>query len=729
MNVVRTFNQWSFLICGLFFLGVGTTTFAQTDSVRNDLSLEELMNIDITTATKTSGKLDQAPAVLDVITGEQIRQRGYQHLAQVLNDISDNHEDRGNWGIGEPTNQNVGFGFRFDTGQNMLILFNGQRLNAFLPGNRFGGEEYLLNNIERIEIIRGPGSALYGTSAFTAVVNIISKKINSDKDENITAGAEYIPTSGGASVYSSVLTKVGNGSLSAAFRHFSEQGQELYVENALFGGRKLKDGVDYATDGEFYYSDGKLNLYSKFTKQQRKTFTGFNGVNPPDMDNLTLSMFAYSAGIDRTFKLGNRLDLKISGGWHKDNWTEVALIPAFKLNTAGDGLLLDANGQPVLDTLNLYRNGENIMTSFFIDGQGADTRSLDGEAQLTWNFAKSNNIILGAYIADDRVIRAERPSELNLDPFGYVPFRHIDDDVNNWLSDVNASRQTSAFYAQFDYNLLENLTVSGGARLDHYAGKGVMEKQKYQEFNPRGGIVYMHESMGTWKLLYGTATRVPNGFETLSTVAILGNPLNTPERLQATQFVWIQNWSSLLRTELGGFRTSISNRLETNAEISDELRALGFVGQYINRGENFKQINNGVDGKIAFLLNKVHAQVNFTQYFGSDDGTGNPIPYIPTTMVNADVNVPVGWLNVNAGFNYRGKFTHPEGDPRAPVKSYLVGRLNLVAAPPGIPFEFKVTGRNIFNTKYSAPSSSVDFTNHFPARKMEIVLGVSYRFN
>ena len=136
-----------------------------------------------------------------------------------------------------------------------------------------------------------------------------------------------------------------------------------------------------------------------------------------------------------------------------------------------------------------------------------------------------------------------------------------------------------------------------------------------------------------------------------------------------------------------------------------------------------------MDGKISFLLDKVHAQVNFTQYFGSDDGNGNPIPYIPTTVVNAVVNVPFGWLNVNAGFNYRGKFTLPDSDPRTPVKSYLVGRLNVVAAPPGIPFEFRVTGRNIFNTKYSAPSSSIDFTNHFPARKMEIVLGMSYRFN
>jgi outer membrane receptor for ferrienterochelin and colicin len=147
-----------FFLNSLLFATIALAVHAQHDSLKDSsdiytLSLEELMNIKVTTATKAVGKVDAVPAVIEVFTRELIKERGYQTLAQILNDIQGNHEDRSNWGIGEPVNQNVGFGFRFDTGQNMLLLFNGQRLNAFLPGNRFGGEEYLLDNIERIEII------------------------------------------------------------------------------------------------------------------------------------------------------------------------------------------------------------------------------------------------------------------------------------------------------------------------------------------------------------------------------------------------------------------------------------------------------------------------------------------------------------------------------------------------------------------------------------------------
>ncbi|HEY0770627.1 MAG TPA: TonB-dependent receptor plug domain-containing protein, partial [Sphingobacteriaceae bacterium] len=363
-----------------------------------DLPLEQLMNLEVTTATKTAGKSDAAPAVIEIITAEQIKTRGYQHLAHILNDIADNHEDRSNWGIGEPTNQNVGFGFRFDTGQNMLILFNGQRLNAFLPGNRFGGEEYLLNTIDRVEIIRGPGSALYGTGAFTCVVNIITKKLSAQQADEVVLSGDFIPTSNGLSINNAAMVRLGKqGTLTTGFRYFTEEGQQLNVKNSLFGTTTLKDGVNHSIDGEIYVSTGTTNIFSKITNQSRDAVTGFNGVNPHFMDELKLDMYAYSLGADKTWKTSERSELKFSAGWHQDNWTEAALIPQFKVSADGSKLLLDDGGQPILDTVSIYRNGEFINTSFFIDGQGADTRSLDAEIQFTSNYARSNNIVFGLY--------------------------------------------------------------------------------------------------------------------------------------------------------------------------------------------------------------------------------------------------------------------------------------------------------------------------------------------
>jgi iron complex outermembrane receptor protein len=686
-----------------------------------ELSLEELLNIEITTATKTIGKADVSPAITEVITSDQIFQRGYVNLGQLLNDIADNHQDRSNWGIGEPVHQNVGFGFRFDSGQNILLLFNGQRLNAFLPGNRFGGEEYLLDNIERVEIIRGPGSALYGTGAFTAVINIISKRINSDDEEEGSAsvGITAVPTAGGLVYTSSLLTPiVKNGSLNAAFRYSKEDGQQLQVNNTLFGNQKLRDGINYTYDGEAIMSWDNLSIQGKFTKQSRNTFTGFNAVNPTNMDELELYMHAYSLGINYSRQI-QKSTFKISGGWHNDNWTEVALIPVFvSPGTPG--------ASPQLDLIDIYRNGQNIQTSFFIDGQGADTRSLDAEAQWTYNYHNSNNIVLGIYLADDKIIDAVRPSELNLAPQQFYPFREIRDADNNWLFDLNASRQTLAFYAQADYHITKKLYLNIGTRFDNFSGTGSLTTQKYAEFNPKIALVFDDDNLGIIKALAGTATRIPNGFETLSSVSILGNPNNTPERIQTYQLQWIKNWTSNLRTELGYFHSRISNRLETNANISEELKANGYIGQFVNVGNGIIQSNNGFDGKIVSRFGKTILQLNVTQYFNSNNGLGGAIMYMPFTMLNVDYTIPINWISINFGGNYRGNFKQPVTDPRDNIKDYFVSRFNVVASPTTIPFQFSLMFRNLFNTTYYYPSSSIDFVNHFPARGLDISIGVIY---
>lgn len=695
------------------------TTVEEVDDLF-ELSLEDLLNLEMTTATKTAGKSDVAPAITEIITSDQILQRGYQNLGQLLNDIANNHQDRSNWGIGEPVHQNVGFGFRFDSGQNILLLFNGQRLNAFLPGNRFGGEEYLLDNIERIEIIRGPGSALYGTGAFTAVINIISKRISTNDEGLARAGVSVTPTAGGLAYTGSLLTPIAKkGSLNAAFRYSKEDGQELQVNNTLFGNQKLKDGINYTYDGEAVMSWANLNVQGKFTKQSRNTFTGFNAVNPTSMDELELYMHAYSLSIDYSKKI-QKSTFKISGGWHNDNWTEVALIPIFAPQ-------ITPGAPPQLDVVDLYRNGENIQTSFFIDGQGAVSRTWDVDGQWTYNYANANNIVLGVYLADDKVIDAVRPSELNLVPLQFYPFREIRDPENNWLFDLNASRQTLAFYAQADYHITKQLYLNVGARFDNFSGTGVLSTQKYSEFNPKMALVFDNEGMGTIKALAGTATRIPNGFETLSSVSILGDPNNTPERIQTYQLQWIKNWKANFRTEVGYFHSSISNRLETNANISDELRANGFIGQFLNVGNGIIQSNNGFDAKVVARFSKTMLQVNMTQYFNSNNGFGESIMYMPFTMLNIDYTVPVKWMSFNVGGNYRGGFEQPINDPREGIKDYFVARLNIVATPTTIPFQFSLMFKNLFNTDYYYPSSSLDFVNHFPARGLDVSIGLTYK--
>jgi hypothetical protein len=343
-------------------------------------SIDELFNLVMTTATKSEKKPDDVPSIVEVLTAKQIRQRGYRHIADLLNDLPNNHQDRTNWGIGEPVSQNVGFGFRFDTGQNILLLFNGQRLNAFLPGNRFGGEEYLMENVERVEIVRGPGSALYGANAFTAVVNIITKQQMETGESGyfkISPFTIAAPSASGIGygANASFAAEIGSVFVTGGVQAFTDPGQNILVRNSLFGDAVLQDRIRHAYTGDFLVKAGDFRAFAKFSHQLRNAFTGFNGVSPSDDevlgDKLSLLMYNYSLGADYRLNLAEGLELKLFAGWHQDNWTEVALIPLFKTNTDGNALLLDGNGLPILDTVEVQRGGRTVRTSFPIDGQGA----------------------------------------------------------------------------------------------------------------------------------------------------------------------------------------------------------------------------------------------------------------------------------------------------------------------------------------------------------------------
>lgn len=682
----------------------------------------------VSTATKVATRMDNIPAITEVISAEQIKQRGYRHLSDVLNDIPNNHQDRSNWGIGEPLNQNVGFGFRFDTGQNILLLYNGQRLNGFLYGNRFGGEEYLLTNIERIEIIRGPGSSLYGANAFTCVVNMISRsELPEGQQHTFEVGAQGNANAGGLLGQAAGMGKIGtHGVLSGSARFSKEEGQELAVENDLFGNAILKDGVKHAFDADLYYTNKKFRAYSKLTNQNRNTFTGFNGVTPTELDEATLSTYAYSVGSDYTIKASSKTEIKLQGGWHRDNWREVALIPVFQVNATGDALLRDANGNPILDNINIERNGENITTSFLLDGQGATSESIDGEIQLTYKYNGFENIVAGAYVNSDRIVNAERPTEIQLAPFAYVPFTTYTDPANNWISDLSATRITSGIYAQMDYELSKRFLLNAGARYDFFSGTGQLN-QNYSSFNPRGGLIYINKSTGNFKIMYGQAFRVPNGVETLSSVTILGSSTNRPEKIRMTQFQWSRNWGRSVRTEIGLFDAAIENPLRTDANISEELLALGYIGQFVNI-ENTTTESMGIDAKFNYEIEKVDLELNATQLLKTDDGSGNDIAYIPLTMINAKVNIPLSWLNVNVSANYRGGFTKAETDPRNVVSNYVLLNTMLWAKLKNTPIEVNIGARNLLNTPVRYPSSSISFTNNFPGRGIEIIGGLLVKF-
>src|SRR5580700_3502202 len=202
---------------------------AEAQQALPDLSLEELMHLDAGQVFGASGRLQpvtEAPASVSFITAEDIARYGYRTLADILQGVRGMYvtNDRNFSYLGTR-----GFGSPGDYNSRVLLLVNGHRVNDNVYGQAEIGAEFGIDPalFERVEIIRGPASSLYGNSAFFAVINVITKS--------------------GASLDGTSLT-VEDGTLGTRLARAS-------------AGRRLASGLEVAVAGTYQQSAGVNQLY------------------------------------------------------------------------------------------------------------------------------------------------------------------------------------------------------------------------------------------------------------------------------------------------------------------------------------------------------------------------------------------------------------------------------------------------------------------------------------
>lgn len=190
MSVIR--KSISVLIIFLFFnirCVSQTDTTLQSNNYLLDLTIEQLMQTKVVTASGQEESLLDAAASMVIITANDIRKRGYTDLSEVLYDLPgfDVMSTNGSGGV-------VAYqrGYRTPITQRTLIMINGIVDNDLWSHEALIGKHYPIFNIEKIEIMYGPTSALYGANAFLGIINIITKDgKNLDKDgEQITVSAQ-----------------------------------------------------------------------------------------------------------------------------------------------------------------------------------------------------------------------------------------------------------------------------------------------------------------------------------------------------------------------------------------------------------------------------------------------------------------------------------------------------------------------------------------------------------
>lgn len=230
-----------------------------------DMDLDELLNITVTTASKSKEKLSDAPGVLSVLTRDDLKRFGAATLRDVL--------------IRVPS---LMMGANYMTDRSMitsrgdhvlsksghiLYLLNGRPIREVLEGGLIAEviESFPINSIDHIEVIRGPGSVLYGTNAFSAVINIITI----ENSENVGSRVDVNGGRDAFSVAGNVGIKDGDLSIIASMRYAENRPWHLQWNALAMDGNIYSQNVDIPDKGPGAYvgiNYKNLKLMYSFTK-------------------------------------------------------------------------------------------------------------------------------------------------------------------------------------------------------------------------------------------------------------------------------------------------------------------------------------------------------------------------------------------------------------------------------------------------------------------------------
>src|SRR5262249_38946441 len=226
-RTTRPWRRWPAVLT-LCLLAAGGARAQQLPEDLTQLPLEQLMAIDLVYgASRHEQRVTEAPSFVSVITSGDIERYGYRTLADVLRSVHGfyttydrNYTYLGVRGFSRPSDYNSRF----------LLLVDGHRVNDNFYGAAFVGTEEILDVelIDRVEVIRGPSSSLYGTSAFFAVVNVITRKRSDVPRLQVSAADASYGTPAGRATWAH--TFAAGPSVVASGSAYNSAGQSLFFK-------------------------------------------------------------------------------------------------------------------------------------------------------------------------------------------------------------------------------------------------------------------------------------------------------------------------------------------------------------------------------------------------------------------------------------------------------------------------------------------------------------------
>ena len=654
------------------------------------LSLEELTRTKIKISTNTEQALAKAPSVVSVITAEDIRATGATNLTEILQTVP---------GIYIRANL---FGFRPQVTlrgaapTHTLLMVNGSPVKDLVWSSSIFWKGLTTTMIERVEIIRGPGSALFGSDASAGVINVITKTAGKITQSEAGVRAGSFDTRAGWVQHGGEWNGFDIG-FTAEQSHTDGHNPYIAVDGQTARDNTFGTQISYApgharygwdgTDIRFSMARGNWRLLADHLRHSNVEI-GLTGASV--LDPLTRGSDSRSS-----------IALFYNNDEFAQDWSLNTELRYFHLDyTSGDGFQEYPPGYT--DATGTYPDG-------FINQMRSAERGFVAEGSGLYTGLKTHAIRLGGGYNSENLYFVEQFINLGTGPDGNPlpaggPLVNVSDSPYAFAPEK--TRRIHYLFLQDIWTLAHDVELTAGARYDHYSDFG-------GSLNPRLALVWQSTDRLTTKLLYGEAFRAPSYLELFAlTAASRPNPDLAPEKTQTWDLSFSYLASKDLKLGLGFYQFEQSDLITTDPSKQY---------QYQNMGSN---TSRGVELEAMWQATKtLRVSGNLT----SRNDSNSPFNTVPkqTAYLRTDWAFMPHW-NWNIQANWVGNRSLPAGDSRSPIDAYTLVDTTLRYSHHR-DWEFAASMRNLFDVD-AREYTSRSLPNNLPLPGRSFHAEIRYRF-
>lgn len=680
------------LIAAITFMSLSLAATAQAD---NDtglerllmMSMDELMSLKVKISTNTEQTLARAPSVVSVITADDIRATGATNLTEILQSVPGIHVRNNLFGFRPQIT------FRGASGTHTLLMLNGAPLKDLVWNAGIFWKGLPVSMIDRVEIIRGPGSALFGSDASAGVINVITRAAG--RIEQSVAGARL----GG---FDSQAGWVRHGAkwngfdiaLTAELSHTDGHDPFIAVDGQTARDRAYGTSVSHAPGRAHYGWDGQ-DLHLSVSRGNWRLLADHLG-----HDNVEIGLTGAAVLDPTTRGRARRYDLALlyNDEQFASDWGLNAQLRHHRLSySSGEGFMerppgyTDATGtypDGYINRMSSSEQGHSIEVSGLYGGIGGHAIRVGGGYKVDRLSRVEQWLNFGTGADGNPIVAGTALQDVSDTPYAFAPEK---------------TRQNGYVFLQDVWSLADDLELTAGARYDHYSDFG-------GTLNPRLAMVWQNTNTLTSKLIYGEAFRAPSYLELYApTAATKPNPNLVPERSKTWELSFAYAATRNLKLDIGFYRF-----------VQSDLIAADASNQFQNTGRNTA---HGIEMEAQWQATKTLRLAGNLSH-RKETIAFNSVP-ARKAYLRADWAFDPNW-NWNLQANWIGARPLPAGDPRAPLNSHTLVDTTLRHFHRAN-WEFATSIRNLFDVD-AREYSSAAIPDNLPLPGRSLYAELTYRF-